>query len=103
MGLLTEQRDENNILTENGFEHKGGNVTGQLDDCYEKCIGVGTYYAWIAVNTETGHVCIYVEYDCGGEVATYTHSLRNSWDDDPDDFFEELDDFATSMLEHYTY
>ena len=48
-------------------------------------------------------MCIYVEYDCGGEVATYTHSLRNSWDDDPDDFFEELDDFATSMLEHYKY
>ena len=103
MGLLTEQRDENNILTENGFEHKSSSVTGQLNDCYEKYIGVGPYDAWIAVNTETGNVCIYVEYACGGEVATYTHSLRNSWDDDPDDFFEELDDFATSMLKHYTY
>ena len=103
MGLLEEQRDENNILTKNGFKHKGSSVTGQLDDCYEKCIGVGSYYAWIAVNTETGNVAIYVEYDCGGEVATYTYSLRNSWNDDPDDFFEELDDFATSMLEHYKY
>ena len=49
MGLLTEQCDENNILTENDFKHKGSSVTGQLDDCYEKCIGVGPYYAWIAL------------------------------------------------------
>lgn len=45
MGLLTKQRDENNILTENGFKHKSNSVTGQLNDCYEKCIEVGLYYA----------------------------------------------------------
>lgn len=101
MGLLTKQHDENNILTKNGFEHENSSVTGQLQNCYEKVIEVGSYYGWVAVNTETGNVVIYVEYECGGEVATYKYLLTTSWDDDPNGFFEELDDFATSMLEGY--
>lgn len=99
MGLLAKQ-SENNILIQNGFKHKASSVTGYLRDCYEKCIDLNQYCAWVAVNVKTGNVYIYVEYDCGGEIATYTHNMDASWNNE-DAFFEELDNFTTDKLQQY--
>lgn len=101
MGILQQNCNTNNILTENGFKYKPRSVTGDLKNCFEKCIDLGLYYAWIAVNTDTRRVLIYVEYDCGGEVARYTTNLLHLWKDSEEAFFEELDEYVTDRLEYY--
>lgn len=100
MGLLNNSAVKSNILTEHGFKLKDRNVTGELKNCYEKCIDLGLYYAWISVNPATRRVIIYVEYDCGGEVARYRDNLLHLWSDQ-EAFFEELDEFVTDSLKYY--
>lgn len=99
MGLLSTARNSN-ILTENGFKLKDRNVTGELKNCYEKCIDLGLYYAWISVSPATRRVIIYVEYDCGGEVARYRDNLLHLWSDQ-EAFFKDLDEFVTDSLKEY--
>lgn len=101
MGILQQNCNTNNILTENGFKYKPRSVTGDLKNCFEKCIDLGLYYAWVAVNINTRRVLIYVEYDCGGEVARYTTNLMHLWEDSEEAFFKELDEYVTDRLEYY--
>lgn len=109
MGLLT--RDDNkkidNILTRNGFVKESGSIDGQLDDVYEKqCVKLSdeefSYYAYVAVNVNTNDVHMYVEYDCGGEVASYDATLYESnFEEDEKEFFEHLDSLVTNYLQQY--
>lgn len=45
MGILQQNCNKNNVLTENGFKYKPRSVTGDLKNCFEKCIDLGLYYA----------------------------------------------------------
>ncbi len=101
MGILSvENRD--NILTKHGFKYEHRSVTGELERVYEKCVKFPSiYYGWVAVSIETGEVFIYVEYDCGGEVATYSEQLENKWEDSQDRFFRELDELVTGIASRY--
>lgn len=98
MGILSEDLSQSkNILTEHGFKYTRSSVTGQLLNCFEKRIRFSNlYYGWVAVKT-SGEVYIYVEYECGGEVATYSEQLENKWEDSHEEFFAELDELVTGI------
>ena len=102
MGILSEDLSQSkNILTEHGFKYEQSSVTGQFQNCFEKCVKFSSlYYGWVAVKTN-GDVYVYVEYECGGEVATYLEHLTNNWEDSQEEFFAELDKLVTSIS--YTY
>lgn len=101
MGVLKTQNSDN-ILTRNGFTYTSSNVTGELKHCYERGIRVSdTYFAWVAVNPDTGEVVIYIEYDCGGQVAKTQFRLTSSYLYDSYDFFNELDTEVTDYISSY--
>lgn len=99
MGILSEDLSQSkNILTEHGFKYTRSSVTGQLRNCFEKRIRFSSlYYGWVAVKVTTGEVYVYVEYECGGEVATYSEQLENKWEDSQEEFFTELDELVTGI------
>lgn len=102
MGLLEmPTNQQSNILTKHGFTLEKSNVINTLHCCYERVIDLGLYQAWLSVVTATGDVCIYVEYNCGGEVARYTTVLKAKWLESHEDFFKELDDYTSDMLDFY--
>ena len=102
MGLLEmPTNQQSNILTEHGFTLEKSNVIGTLQCCYERILDFGLYRAWVSVVTATGDVCIYVDYDCGGEVERHTTVLTAKWLESHDDFFKELDDYVSDMLASY--
>ena len=101
MGILKETgKGINNILTKYDFEYEQRSVTGALNNCYEKVIPLGLYSAWISVKT-SGEVFIYIEYDCGGEVASYDNVINANWNESEVAFFDELDEYVTNILENY--
>lgn len=103
MGILSIEKQVNNILIDYGFKYKHYSVTGNLHNCYEKTIQLSTlYYAWIAVKPDTNKVFIYIEFECGGEVASYDLSLTKSFENDPQGFFAELDELVTEYTYSYT-
>ena len=102
MGILVKQPKENNVLTQNDFTYKARSVNGTLTACYEKFVPLSdTYDAFVAVKPETGEVSIYVEYECGGEVASFVIVLTASYSENPDEFFEELDNEVTELTAFY--
>ncbi|SEF89778.1 hypothetical protein [Lachnospira multipara] len=103
MLIKDDDKKINNILTRNGFVKESKSVDGRLDDVYEKCIKLldeeCSYYAYVAVNISTNDVHIYVEYDCGGEVASYDATLHESnFEENEEEFINELDRLATDYL-----
>lgn len=97
VGIL-ESTSANNILTLNGFEPEATSITGHLHNCYTKYIQLASpYCAYVSVDLNGG-VEIYVEYDCGGEVATYYWQLNTEWNVNPKKFFNELDQIVTEFL-----
>ncbi len=102
MGILTDSVDKNNILTQNNFKYKSSSCTGELNNCYERCISLTDCYdAWVAVKTDTGEVFTYVEYDCGGEVESIYDHIYINFEDLPRQFFEKLDEIVTDIYERY--
>lgn len=103
MGILFERENTNNLLTKHGFKFVRSSVTGTLSNCYEKRLTLSDLYtAWIAVQIETGKGFIYIEYDCGGEVASYDFQMDNtSYSYAPYAFFKELDEIVTEYTESY--
>jgi hypothetical protein len=102
MGILAETPKSGDILAQNGFTHETKSVNGALTDCYERCVSLSDLYdAFIAVKPETGEVSIYVEYECGGEVASFDTELTASYSMDPEGFFKELDDEVTELTSSY--
>lgn len=102
MGII-KSTSTNNLLTEYGFSYEKRSVTGELKNCYEKTIKLSdTYYAWVAINISTSDVVIYVEFECGGEVATYNFSIDCDFDDDPEKFIDILDKEVTDYTKSYT-
>jgi len=103
MGILdSENICPANILLKHGFEYTERNVTGQLTNCYERCLKLSSdFYGYVAVSTVTREVFIYVEWACGGEIASYETTLTSNWYNEKE-FFEELDAYATTMLEEYS-
>lgn len=103
MGILTEPSRPDNILTKNGFKHKASSVNGALTDCYEKFVPLSDLYdAFVAVKPKTGEVSIYVEFECGGKVASFKTVLIASYSANPHEFFEELDEEVTGFTAFYT-
>lgn len=103
MGVLFERENTSNLLTLYGFEFVCSSVTGVLSNCYEKALVLSDFYtAWIAVQIETGKGFIYIEYDCGGEVASYDFQMEHtSYSYAPYAFFKELDEIVTEYTESY--
>lgn len=107
MLIKDDNKKINNILTRNGFVKESKSVDGCLDDVYEKqCIRLSdkacSYYAYIAVNINTNDVHIYVEYDCGGKVASYDAVLYESnFEEDEEEFLNHLDRLVTNYLKQY--
>ena len=101
MGLLENKTSDENILTKHGFKFKTSSVTGHFKNCYEKTIALdSSYVMWVAVKTDTSEVFIYIEYDCGGEIASREYALDNTFSNERA-FFEELDDIVTMVAEEY--
>ncbi len=93
MGILA--MSNSNILTENGFTFERCNT-------YEKCVKLSDLYdAFVTVDIVKGYVNVYVEYECGGEVATYDFTISTDFEEYPNDFFNELDEEVTDFLEIY--
>lgn len=96
-----------NILMRNGFVKESQSIDGYLDDVYEKqCIRLSdkdcSYYAYVAVNVNTNNVHMYIEYDCGGEVASYDATLYESnFEENEEEFFNHLDYLVTDYLQQY--
>ena len=102
MGILKNNSSKDkNILTENGFKYTSSSATGALQNCYERAITLDcSYVMWVAVKTDTSEVYIYVEFACGGEIASYDCQLDNSFDDE-NAFFNELDELITERAKYY--
>ena len=93
MGILA--RSNSNILTDHGFEEEKSNV-------YRKFVELSSLYdAWITVDLRKNSVEIYVEYECGGEVSTYNFTISTDFEEQPNKFFDELDEEVTDFLEIY--
>ena len=93
MGILA--RSNSNILTDHGFEEERLNV-------YRKFVELSDLYdAWITVDLRKNSVEIYVEYECGGEVATYNFTIDADFEEYPNQFFDELDEEVTDFLAIY--
>lgn len=93
MGILA--RSNSNILTDNGF-------TLERCNSYEKFVKLSDLYdAFVTVDIVKGSVEVYVEYECGGEVATYNFTIRTDFEEHPNKFFNELDEEVTDFLEIY--
>jgi len=102
MGVLVDPIEETNILTKHKFKYERLNCTGVLPNCYERFVDLNEYYnAWVAVQTDTGKVFIYVEYACGGMVEEIDECVKTKWKDSPEEFFEELDDIVTKIYAQY--
>ena len=102
MGVLSQIRNNSNILEKHGFEYTDRSATYELYNCWETTINLPkcNYCAWIAVDTNSLEVVIYVEYDCGGEITTMRDSLTTSFDNQTA-FFKELDMLVTNLLKPY--
>lgn len=101
MGIL-KNTATNNALTNIGFTFEYRSVTGELKNCYEKTIKLSDlYYMWVSVNIETSAVVLYIEYDCGGEVATYKFTIDYDFNENPDEFITKLDDEVTDYAKMY--
>ena len=101
MGIL-KNTATNNALTYLGFTFERHSVTGELKNCYEKTIKLSDlYYMWVAVNIETSAVVLYIEYDCGGEVATYNFTIDCDFNENPDEFITKLDNEVTDYANMY--
>lgn len=93
MGILA--KSNSNILTENGF-------TLERCNSYEKFVKLSDLYdAFVTVDIVKGSVNVYVEYECGGEVATYDFIIDVDFEEDPYKFFNELDEEVTDFLAIY--
>ena len=106
MGILKEnKKEEINILTENGFEYGDHSIDYDLHSCYEKCVKLSedenSYYAWVSVNICNGDVHIYVEYDCGGKIASIDTNIDVNFEENQQEFFEKLDEEVTELLKSY--
>lgn len=108
MGILQQDHNTNNILTQNGFKHPiflsrtVRRDLGDLNKCYERRIELGLYSVWIAVYTDTRQVLIYAVHDDCSDVASYQTTLSHSWEESEKEFFSELDEYVTSMLKFCT-
>ena len=103
MGVLLGSRSSG--LESYGFKHVTSSVDGTLKDCYEKCVYLSdAYCAWVAVRPEfkeDDEVYIYVEYACGGFVASYSPILHHKYYGESQEFLYELDDYVTELAEDY--
>lgn len=101
MGILKNTATDN-ALTILGFTFEQHSVTGELTNCYEKTIRLSDlYYMWVSVNIETSTVVLYIEYDCGGEVATYKFTINCDFTENPDEFITKLDNEVTDYAKMY--
>ena len=102
MGILKDYTKSSNILLANGFTRENESVTGDLINCYEKVVPLNSCYdAWISVDIETSQVYIYIEYECGGEVARFDNELDADFYVDQESFFAELDNYVTDTVSSY--
>ena len=102
MGILKENIS-GNILERNGFTKEVANVNAQLMDCYEKGVALNsTYYAYVAVNCNSSDVYIYIEYNCGGYYAAEEPCISVDYNQDPQRFFDELDEYVTDLAKRLT-
>lgn len=107
MGILQQDHNINNILTQNGFKHPiflsrtVKEELGDLNKCYERRIELGSYSIWVTVYTDTRQVLIYAEQDGYGDVANYQTTLMYSWKESEKEFFTELDEYVTNILKSY--
>lgn len=75
------------IFIRNGFTKKERSVTGELKNCYEKFVEINDLYdMWVSYNLEEHKGFIYVEFECGGEVESY--SFDTYCEDEEDCFYE---------------
>lgn len=108
MGILQQDHNIYNILTQNGFKRPiflsrtVRSELGDLSKCYERRIELGLWSVWITVYTDTRQVLIYAVYDCCSDIASYQTTLSHSWEESEKDFFSELDEYVTSMLKFCT-
>lgn len=97
MGILKENTSVN-ILERNGFTKEVANVNALLLDCYEKYVSLTPLYdAYVAVNCNSSDVYIYIEYNCGGYYAAEEPCMSIEYNQDPQRFFDELDEYVTDL------
>lgn len=102
MGIIKSTSTNNLLTTTYGFSYEQHSVTGVLKNCYEKTIKLSnTYYAWIAVDINTSCVVIYIEFECGGEVATYNFTIDCDFNSNPEKFVDLLDEEVTNYIRLY--
>ena len=56
---------------------------------------------WVSVNIETSTVVLYIEYKCGGEVATHKFTIDCNFTENLDEFIAKLDDEITDYAKMY--
>lgn len=101
MGIL-KNTATNNALTNLGFTFERHSVTGELKNCYEKTIKLSDlYYMWVSVSIEMSMASLYIEYECGGEVATYNFLIDCDFNENPDEFITKLDNEVTDIAKMY--
>ncbi len=85
-----------------GFEKESRTVLGQPCQ-YETCIRSksGLYCIWVGVDFESLLIHTYVEYECGGEVASHMADFGDVDVDHEDTFMAALDELVGGYLELY--
>ncbi len=91
-------------LIRKGYSFENSNADGTLKNCYEKYMSLSSIYsAFVSIylNDDKADIHIYVEYECGGYVNTYDGVIHADIDENPDEFFKELDEFINDSLKYY--
>lgn len=87
-------------IMEWGFEECSKTVIG-LPCQYEICLPSesGLYRIWVGIDFKRQLVHIYVEFNCGGEVAKETIDVSYADIEEEHDFMEELDILISKYME----
>ena len=94
-------KDPKHWITDYGFEEETKTVVS-LPCQYEICLPSesGLYRIWVGVDFKRQLAHIYVEYNCGGEVAKETIDLSYVDTEEADDFMTELDTIISKYMEY---
>lgn len=84
-----------------GFERTDGTCIG-LPCQYEMCMQseTGLYNIWVGVDFKKAQVHIYVEYECGGEVARETIDVSHVDAEEERSFMTVLDAIVDKYVEY---
>ena len=73
-------------LIKNDFIPDTSSADGSLQNCYEKSFALSDlYWCFIAVEPNSKKCAVYIEYECGGYINSYSFDLGLNTDLDIDD------------------